>query len=158
VRLGGDDAYDLCRRIGLAARELRDGTLAGGRDAFAAQIRTLTDDELEDLSRAFGLQCHLMNIAETRARLAALGARGENAADGLVAAIDRLVGRGATADEIHALFDRALVMPVLTAHPTEARRRSTLDHVTLIERLLDELDATGRTRVARAVDAEVLTF
>jgi phosphoenolpyruvate carboxylase len=158
IRTGGPGAYGLCQRIGLAARELRDSTLPGGRDAFAAQIRALTDDDLEELARAFGLQCHLMNIAETRARLAALRARGENAMDGLVAAIDRLVGRGATAEDVGALFDRALVMPVLTAHPTEARRRSTLDHVTHIEQLLDELDATGRTRVARAIDAEVLTF
>lgn len=154
--LGGAEADELCRRLGLAAQELRAGTLAGGRAAFGAQIAALDCDGLEDLARAFALQCHLMNIADERERLRALQARGEHPADGLAAAVDLLIDRGATAAELRALFDRALVMPVLTAHPTEARRRSTLDHLVRIEQLLDELDATGRSRVAAELDAGVL--
>src|SRR5262245_66565685 len=99
-----------------------------------------------------------MNIAEERERIRALRARGEHPADGLAAAVDQLIDRGTTAIELRALFDRALVMPVLTAHPTEARRRSALDHLMHIEQLLDELDATGRSRAAAALDADVLAF
>jgi phosphoenolpyruvate carboxylase len=156
--LGGPSTEALCRRLGVAAQQLRAGELPGGRAAFAAAIAALPADDLEDLARAFALQCHLMNIAEERERLRALRARGEHPGDGLAAAVDHLIDRGATADELRALFDRALVMPVLTAHPTEARRRSILDHLMQIERLLAELDATARSRVSAALDAEVLGF
>jgi phosphoenolpyruvate carboxylase len=156
--LGGPDTYELCRRLGHAAEELRAGTLAGGRAAFRAAIAGLDTGGLEDLARAYALHCHLMNIAEQRERRRALRARGEHPPDGLAAAVDLLIDRGATAAELRALFDRALVMPVLTAHPTEARRRSTLDHLVRIEQLLDELDATGRARLESALDAGVLGF
>jgi phosphoenolpyruvate carboxylase len=158
TELGGPDAHALCERLGLAAQQLRAGELAGGRAAFGAQIAELGAQDLEDVARAYALQCHLMNIAEERERLRALRARGEHPADGLAAAVDQLIERGATQTELRTLFERALVMPVLTAHPTEARRRSTLDHLTRIEQLLGELDATGRSRLAAALDAEVLAF
>lgn len=156
--LGGAETRELCRRIGGAARALRAGALSGGRAAFRAEIAALDSDGLEDLARAFALQCHLMNIAEERERLRALRARGERPPDGLTAAIDMVLDRGITPDELRALFDRALVMPVLTAHPTEARRRSTLDHVMRIAQLLEEQDATARSRVGAALDADVLGF
>lgn len=156
--LGGADTMARCHRIGLAAQDLRSGALPGGRAAFSAAIGELDADALEDLSRAFALRCHLMNIAEERERLRALRVRGEYPADGLVATLDAVIEHGATAEDLTALFDRALVMPVLTAHPTEARRRSTLDHLMRIEQLLGELDDTARSRVADALDAEVLGF
>jgi phosphoenolpyruvate carboxylase len=154
--LGGASSHALCQRIGAAAQELRAGTLRGGRAAFTNEIAALDHDELEDLARAFALRNHLMNIAEERERLRALRARGERPSDGLAAAVDLLINRGATAGELRALFDRALVMPVLTAHPTEARRRSTLAHLTRIGQLLGEIDATGRSRVAADLAATVL--
>ena len=158
TKLGGPETHVLCRQLGLAAQELRAGTLAGGRAGFRASIAALDHDGLEEVARAYALQCHLMNIAEERERLRVLRTRGEHPADGLAAAVDLLIDRGATAPELRALFDRALVMPVLTAHPTEARRRSTLDHLVRIEQLLGELDATGRSRVAAELDADVLGF
>jgi len=154
--LGGPGTHALCRRLGAAAQELRAGTLAGGRAAFAAEIAALDHRELEELARAYALQCHLVNIAEERERLRALRSRGEHAADGLAAAVDLLIERGASADELRELFDRALVMPVLTAHPTEARRRSALDHLSRITSLLGEIDALGRSRSAAELAADVL--
>ncbi|HEX3758513.1 MAG TPA: phosphoenolpyruvate carboxylase [Kofleriaceae bacterium] len=156
TQLGGEAANAMCQRLGLAAGELRRGTLT--RAAFRAQIAELDEPALEDLARAFSLHCHLMNIAEERERLRALRLRGEHPPDGLAAAVDALIDRGASAEDVRGLFDRALVMPVLTAHPTEARRRSTLDHLTRIEQLLDELDTTSRTRVGRTLAADVLAF
>jgi len=159
--LGGDDADQLCRRLAVAAQELRAGTFPGGRAAFGGEIARLDEDGLEDLARAFAARCHLTNIAEERERLRALRGRGERTPDGLAAAIDGLVAPGgacATEAEARALFDHALVMPVLTAHPSEARRRSTLDHLARITRLLDRLDVTGRSRVADALRGDVLAF
>jgi len=49
TKLGGPEAHVLCRQLGLAAQELRAGTLAGGREAFGAAIGKLDHGGLEDL-------------------------------------------------------------------------------------------------------------
>jgi phosphoenolpyruvate carboxylase len=154
VQLDGTSAHELCVRFGDDARALRGGRLS--RATFAERVAGLDVDALEELARAFALQCHLMNVAEERARLQALRARGDHPGDGLAAAVDALAERGEA--EVRALLDRALVMPVLTAHPTEARRRSALDHLMRLEQLLDEIDSTGRARAEAALGAEVLAF
>ncbi len=158
TELGGDPALALCKSLGTLAHELRDGSLVGGRQAFAERIAMQSDEALENTARAYALWCHLMNTAEERQRLRTLRARGEHAADGLVVALDALIDVGATADELQAWFEHALVMPVITAHPTEARRRSSLDHLVRIEAMLAQLDASPRARVEAALAAEVLAL
>jgi phosphoenolpyruvate carboxylase len=117
---------------------LRRGALPGGRDAFAARFGAMSDDELERVARAFTPWCHLMNVAEEQQRIRALRSRPE-AKDGLTASIAAMHEAGMGADEVAALLDRALVMPVLTAHPTEARRRSSIEHLGTIASCLDRL-------------------
>jgi phosphoenolpyruvate carboxylase len=156
--VGGDAANALCEELGTAAMALRRGELPGGRAAFAQRVGAIDDAGLETSARAYALWCHLMNIAEERVRLRTLAARGDGMPDGLVAALDAMLAAGATLPDVQAWFDRALVMPVITAHPTEARRRTSLDHLERIEELLGELDRAGRSRTARALDAEVLAL
>ena len=148
--VGGGRSAELCKHLGDEAVALRRGTLAGGRREFSMMIAALDEDQLEGVARAHALDCHLMNTAEERERLRALRTRADRP-DGLVAAIDALIDGGARERELRALFDRALVMPVITAHPTESRRRSSLDHLGRIGALLD-LEA--RTPLA----AEVLAL
>jgi phosphoenolpyruvate carboxylase len=145
--LGGDGA--LCDELGALAQRLRAGELP--RRAFADRIAQLDDDAMEDVARAYALQCHLMNVAEERQRARVLRELGDAPADGLVAAVDALIDDGASEGELRALFDRALVMPVITAHPTEARRRSSLEHLTRIRAQLDARRDDG-------LDAEVLAL
>jgi phosphoenolpyruvate carboxylase len=149
--VSGGRLAQLCRRLGDEAATLRRGALAGGRRAFAQAIEGLGEDELEIAARAHALDCHLMNTAEERERLRALHARAGAPADGVIAAIDALVDAGWREKELRALFDRALVMPVITAHPTESRRRSSLDHLSRIAALLEREDP-------RPLDAEVLAL
>jgi phosphoenolpyruvate carboxylase len=149
--LAGRRVAEQCKLLGDEATALRRGELAGGREAFARQIAALGEDDLESCARAHALDCHLMNIAEERERLRALRARGDVQADSIVAGIDGLVAAGWREREFRALFERALVMPVLTAHPTESRRRSSLDHISRIADLLER----GR---GAALDAEVLAL
>jgi len=149
-------ACEPCDELAKAAAALRRGELPGGRRAFAELIARRSDDELEEIARAFALSCNLMNTAEERARLEVLHQRGDRSPDGLAAAIDAFVDAGATEAELRAWLDGALVMPVITAHPTEARRRSTLEHLARIEALLGELDRAPRARTLAALDAEVI--
>jgi phosphoenolpyruvate carboxylase len=154
--LGGADTLGLCKSLGELAHALRDGKLE--RRQFAERIATLSDDKLEDVARAYSLWCHLQNSAEERQRLRILRERGDDAPDGLAVAIDSLLDTGISEPELHTWFERALVMPVITAHPTEARRRSWLDHLARIGKVVDELHASHRSRTEAALDAEVLAL
>ena len=122
-----------------AAVALRQGRLEGGRDAFAASIAALDLGELELLAEGFTDFFHLENAAEEQHRARALRARdaaGPPVDASVAAACAELRREGARADEVQALLDRLLVMPVLTAHPTEARRRTVLDHLARVSRIL----------------------
>src|SRR5208282_6065682 len=55
-----------------------------------------------------------------------------------------------------AFFDRALVSPVLTAHPTEVRRKSTLTRELEIADLLDERDRASADQATLAFNEEKL--
>lgn len=72
----------------------------------------------------------LANLAEDRQGVAA-----EEGAD-VAAVLDRLADEGIDKAAVMALLDHALVAPVLTAHPTEVRRKSMIDHRNRIAQLM----------------------
>jgi phosphoenolpyruvate carboxylase len=152
--LAGTQCEKLYVQLEDAATQLRRGELPGGRRAFAEMIETLDEEQLEAMARANALECHLMNTAEERERLRALRARGEQPADGLAAAIDGLIEAGFRERDFRTFFEHALVMPVITAHPTESRRRSALDHLSRISGLLEQHER----RAQAALEAEVLAL
>jgi len=152
--LTGGRSEELYKRLEDDATRLRRDELEGGRRAFANTIEKLSEDELETMARANALECHLMNTAEERERLRALRSRHGAAPDGIAAALDSLVDAGLDETDLRALFERALVMPVITAHPTESRRRSALDHLSRVGAFLDD----GTPHAYRALDAEVLAL
>jgi phosphoenolpyruvate carboxylase len=143
AELRGAPALALVERTRQAAVALRAGRLPGGRAAFAEGFASLGLDELELLAESFTTLFHLVNAAEEQQRARALRARDVPGAlnEGSVeAACAEIAGAGVSAREVQALLDRLLVMPVLTAHPTEARRRTLLDHLTEVATTLDALD------------------
>ena len=102
--------------------------------------------------RAFSYFSHLANIAEDRhhnrrRRIHALA--GSASQPGTVAyALEQLKTTGNASKRLLQRFDDALIVPVLTAHPTEVQRKSILDAQHDIARLLAERDQelTSRER------------
>ncbi len=76
----------------------------------------------------------LANLAEDRQGLGN-GAPAEAGQD-LATALERLARQGITREQAAELLDRALIVPVLTAHPTEVMRKSMLDHRQRIAELM----------------------
>jgi phosphoenolpyruvate carboxylase len=143
AELRGETALALVERTRRAAVALRAGRLPGGRAAFAEGFASLDLDDLELLAESFTTLFHLVNAAEEQQRARALRARdvpGVVTDGSIEAACAEIAGAGVSADEVQALLDRLLVMPVLTAHPTEARRRTLLDHLAEVATTLDALD------------------
>lgn len=137
----------------------------GGDEAAAetliASIHALPDDAFEPIIRACSLQLQLANIAEERERLRRrrhYDRAGSVQKESLQETARLLADQGADVD---GLVGGLLVELVLTAHPTEATRRSVLDHQTDVSDLLDRLDdpRTGRTAKRGLQDdlREVLT-
>jgi phosphoenolpyruvate carboxylase len=124
------------RHRGLAEQQ----DLVSGLDA-------LTLDDTLAFVRGFMLFSLLANLAEDRQGLAA------DPCATLAHASAKLRGEGISGSAIAELLDTALIAPVLTAHPTEVRRKSMIDHRDRIAGLMRLRDA-GVTETAEGDDVE----
>jgi phosphoenolpyruvate carboxylase len=148
-----------------ARRRSADASASGGTtgrgDGLVRLERALAarpDDELENIVRALTLRFNLANLVEERQRLRTLrtrarAARGRPIADSIADAVEWLRSTGVDEPAVLDGLASLRVVPVLTAHPTEARRRTTLFALRRIGRLLDRLD-DPTTVPADAADAE----
>jgi phosphoenolpyruvate carboxylase len=93
-------------------------------------LGALSLDDTLAFVRGFMLFSMLANLAEDRQ-----GVTTEPGAD-VSAAIARLEKEGIGRDKILAQLETALIVPVLTAHPTEVRRKSMIDHRNRIAELM----------------------
>src|SRR6266403_3171340 len=127
-----------------------------GEPIFAS----LSDGQNIQIIRAFSYFTQLANIAEdqhhvrrTRAHaLAASGPREGTMAQALARARDADISRSRLQD----FFTNAIVCPVLTAHPTEVRRKSTIDREMEVAHLLAERDRLRLTPEETAANEEAL--
>ena len=94
--------------------------------------------------RAFSYISHLANIAEDRhhvRRRAVHEQAGDLQEGSLALTFEKLHRADHRAADIAALLDTAYISPVLTAHPTEVQRKSTLDCQLSIAEWLGRIDA-----------------
>jgi len=112
----------------------------GMADASALDrgLEALNPDDTLAFVRGFMLFSMLANLAEDRQ-----GRLNESASD-VAAALQSLAVQGISGESAVQLLDAALIVPVLTAHPTEVMRKSMIDHRTRIAALMRQRDA-GRT-------------
>lgn len=113
------------------------------------KLNELSNRDITIVVRAFSYFSQLSNIAEelhhNRRRRAHLCAGSPAQAGSVTLALERVLEQGVDSDSLKQFFDKALVSPVLTAHPTEVQRRSILDCQLTIERLLKERARTELT-------------
>jgi phosphoenolpyruvate carboxylase len=144
-RSGGEAAIELRDRTVELARATRGGDPAAP-EQLASVIAELDLDQTELLVRSLSRWFQLVNLAEDnervrRIRLRAARDAPEPRTGSLRDAVLRLARAGTTADELQALLDRGELRLVLTAHPTEARRRTTIEKLARVFLVLRELDA-----------------
>ena len=153
---GGPELLDFVERCRLRSIAFRETGDAEEGAALAAEIDSLDIDQAEALAIAFSLYFQLINLCEERdieRQLKRVQKAGAKALEGSPdSAIDWLCERGWSADRIEELFSRLRVVPVLTAHPTEARRRTMLTALRRCYRLLEQFDDP---RLSPVEDAEI---
>ncbi|MBD5787987.1 phosphoenolpyruvate carboxylase [Cellulosimicrobium terreum] len=141
---GGTDLLDDVERLRELVIRAYDDPTGDALSRAEALVESLSMERAEQVARAFTCYFHLANLAEEyhrvrvlREREAEFSTRDVTPDDSLPEAFDRLVeevGRPEALRRLRALEFR----PVLTAHPTEARRRAVSGAVRRIATLLDE--------------------
>ncbi len=135
----GREVFDLVEGIRQRAVDARrDGRSPLGSLAVTLPHRPIADQL--HLIRAFGWLSLLANTAEDvhhERRRRYHRAHGSQPQLGSVeATLDHLVAAGVDADRISELVGELLVVPVITAHPTEVRRQTVLDLLSDVSAIL----------------------
>jgi phosphoenolpyruvate carboxylase len=125
---GGQSLYERIESIRAASVDRHRGVARAG--APGCSIESLDLDDTVSFVRSFMLFSMLANLAEDRQ------GRGMRSEVDLATALQRLTAAGVPATEAAVLLDHALIVPVLTAHPTEVMRKSMLDHRSRIAELM----------------------
>ena len=134
-RFGGDTLFRRIEYIRSTSVDRYRGVIT---EAVDPGLEALTQDEALEFVRGFMLFSMLANLAEDRQGGAT------DLGDNLAEAVDILAREGIGKDKVAELLDHALIMPVLTAHPTEVRRKSMIDHKNRVADLMRMRDA-GRS-------------
>ncbi len=130
--------------LNLARRLFADNVETDPAGTLAKYPELNNPDLICKLLRAFTVLFQLLNTAEqkeivrvNRKRLASTksGPRAESIED----AIKRLFDSGMSAESMQTLVNGIEVVPTLTAHPTEARRRAVLDKLQAVAKWMVEL-------------------
>lgn len=128
----------------LAAKEIREhGRRADVRDK-ADLVGRLSAREAYDVAHAFSLFFQLVNLCEERERIRKLRESPEPR-QSLRHLFGELADAGVTAKTLQASLDELDIEPVLTAHPTEARRRSVIYQLWRLRARFDDPDEVLET-------------
>ena len=150
-------ALDLVEKVRKAAKARRSGD-----EVAAAELRTTIDglslDSVRILSKAFTNYFQLINIAEDQQRIRVLRQREAKGplSDSIESAVAGLKNAGIDAATMRSLLNRLGVRLVVTAHPSEAKRKEVLIKLRRIAQMLSEVD--GKTLLPRETRQLELAF
>jgi phosphoenolpyruvate carboxylase len=151
VRQEGQELLDLVESVRKAVREGMGGEV----------LKDLSVDDSIQLVRAFSTYFHLANVAEQVNRVRIISESREINGSWISRAVDKIIaaqkaqipGHQFSQDDLERWVGELSVRPVFTAHPTEAARRSILNKLGEISRLLDlPKSVTNTQSLAEIVD------
>ena len=163
VEQDGEDLLADVERVRKLARKARESGSPADHAALAAYVRSLDHERSTSVLRAFGLYFQLANVAEAwhRVRSRRRYEREEQIPrESLAEAFGRLAGSGVEPPELARRAQAVSLELVITAHPTEAARRTVLQSQLHLSRILEALDdpalaAAARHRLEDEVIAEI---
>jgi phosphoenolpyruvate carboxylase len=156
----GEEYFQLVENVRRAAVRFRKTQDERDGEALERELDALSPAETLAVVRAFSYFSQLSNIAEdlhhNRRHRAHLKS-GSAARDGsLQLALERLEEKKVDKRTLQDFLAKALVSPVLTAHPTEVQRKSILDSQLIISSLLSNRDRIDMTPDELAENEEAL--
>ncbi|MET4066274.1 phosphoenolpyruvate carboxylase [Bradyrhizobium sp. S3.2.6] len=152
----GADVFDLVERIRQTSIRFHRDEDRPARRELEQILDGMSTSETVRIVRAFSYFSHLANIAEDQNNIRQMRA-GKGGGSGVLAeTLAKAKAAGIGADTLRNFFKSALVSPVLTAHPTEVRRKSTMDREMEVARLLDRRERVALTEDEAAASDEQL--
>jgi phosphoenolpyruvate carboxylase len=134
----GVDVFDLVERIRQTSIRFHRDEDRVARRELELMLDSMSTAETVRIVRAFSYFSHLANIAEDHNNIRQMRAQNSAGNVGMLArTLSHAREAGISADQLRRFFGTAQVSPVLTAHPTEVRRKSTIDREMEIAGLLD---------------------
>jgi phosphoenolpyruvate carboxylase len=121
-------------------------------DELGAKLQELSLSDAVRFVNSFACFLEITNLAEDHVQRR----QSRNDAgrpDTLRAAVQELGDTGVARDRVAALLDRGLIVPVITAHPSEVRRKSVLDRRNAMAACLEELEEAATPAARRKVAA-----
>jgi phosphoenolpyruvate carboxylase len=162
VEQEGRPLFDLVEEVRGLAKAHRAGDATSG-ERLLARIESLPLAEARGVVKAFSTYFALVNLAEEQERIRVLRRRAHGAVasgrpmeETIAAALLALREQGVGAGEVRSLVAGLLVMPVFTAHPTEAKRRTVLLKLADVAEALDRLDSGVLTPGETEAEIEAL--
>jgi phosphoenolpyruvate carboxylase len=156
----GADVFDLVERIRQTSIRFHRDDDRPARRELEIILDSMSISETVRIVRAFSYFSHLANIAEDQNNIRQMRARstagGSSRPGTLALTLSHARGAGFSAADLRRFFEGALVSPVLTAHPTEVRRKSTIDREMEIAALLDRRERVQLTPEEIAASDEQL--
>ncbi len=153
VLLANTDAkvYDAVEKLRTGFIELHKEEDSEKRQQLMSLIESLDEETLNQVVRAFSTYFSLVNVAEEASQLQLrrrqLRTGGELWIGSFDSALRDFIDMGMSAERLQTLLDRLTYIPVITAHPTEAKRRSILY---ALRRIFLTNDKLSDTRLGKA--------
>ena len=145
----GEATYALIENIRRAAVGFRKTQDERDGEKLEQMLDALSPEETLLVVRAFSYFSQLSNIAEdlhhNRRRRAHLKAGSKPQEGSLQRVLQNAEAQKVAQTAMQAFFDKALISPVLTAHPTEVQRKSILNCQLIISSLLADRDRLDMT-------------
>jgi phosphoenolpyruvate carboxylase len=156
--------FEIEERVRALAKARRGGDL-GAANRLHSEVAALHHADARVIAAAFAAYFDLVNLAEENQRVQALREREDEAypepiRESIGEALATLKARGVTPEQMSALLNELSIELVLTAHPTEARRRTVLSKTERITHLIhvlnqDSISQRERDEAVNALHAEI---
>ncbi|WP_247767809.1 phosphoenolpyruvate carboxylase [Bradyrhizobium sp. 172] len=152
----GPELFDLVERIRQTSIRFHRDEDRLARHELEQILDSMSTSETVRIVRAFSYFSHLANIAEDQNNIRQMRANKGGGSGVLAETLAHARAAGIGADALRNFFKSALVSPVLTAHPTEVRRKSTMDREMEVASLLDRRERVALTAEEAAASDEQL--
>ncbi|MEW6404956.1 MAG: phosphoenolpyruvate carboxylase, partial [Chloroflexota bacterium] len=156
--------FETEERIRALAKARRSGDISAPKK-LQEEVSALQAEEARVIASAFATYFDLVNLAEENERVEILRRREDEnypkpVDESIGDALATLKARGITREQIFTLLDNLSIELVLTAHPTEARRRTVLSKMERIAHLLkllkqNSLSQRQKDLITKSIHAEI---
>ena len=149
----GDKVFNAVETLRKAHISLLKADDIRKRQRLTALIESLDPESLVHVVRSFSIYFSLVNIAEEayqhKQRRREVSRDGPLWIGSFDATMREFYQEGISAEQVQHLLDRLAYIPVFTAHPTEAKRRTILEALRRIFIISEDLETTRLSRIQK---------